>query len=154
MPSPPPNSHLLSTYLADTDEFCPSCNYNLRGLATGVCPECNQPLCLSVTVREPRLAWFLVAVIGLSCGIGLTGFMIVLLILMVRNGNVGPSTLMGTLGLLFGSAFATLCGSLTTILAARRRFARFSRQLRAMIAVLACTLPPVFVAFVLWRYAD
>jgi predicted amidophosphoribosyltransferase len=39
---------LLRAYLADHDHPCPRCGYNLRGLASPVCPECGTGLSLRI----------------------------------------------------------------------------------------------------------
>ena len=44
---------LLRSFLADRDQPCPSCGYNLRGLTTNHCPECAVPLGIGLTVRPP-----------------------------------------------------------------------------------------------------
>ncbi len=55
----------LSSLLEGQDVACPSCDYNLRGNATGSCPECGTTLGLAVVpvggtgprVIRGRLAW-------------------------------------------------------------------------------------------------
>lgn len=41
---------------ADIEIFCPQCDYNLRGLASGVCPECGRPFDPEA-LREPTIPW-------------------------------------------------------------------------------------------------
>jgi hypothetical protein len=60
----------LADFLADRDEPCPSCGYNLRGLTQAACPECGASLTLRVNLAEPRLASFIGGVIALSIGAG------------------------------------------------------------------------------------
>jgi hypothetical protein len=50
-PNPPPrfDAELLRTFLAQRDALCPTCNYNLRGLAAERCPECAADLSLSLS---------------------------------------------------------------------------------------------------------
>ncbi len=58
-PGPTP----LASYLADRDEPCPACRYNLRG-ATGVkCPECGHPLALSIARPAGRSSVLLLLVL-------------------------------------------------------------------------------------------
>ncbi len=45
----------LRDYLATRDVPCPACGYNLRGLTSGRCPECNLEVVLTVRLAEPRL---------------------------------------------------------------------------------------------------
>lgn len=58
MPPPDPNPDLgfLKEYLADRDTPCPGCRYNLRGVTTGLCPECGRPITLSVKDASPLRA--------------------------------------------------------------------------------------------------
>lgn len=67
----------LREYLADRDVPCPSCSYNLRGLATPACPECNQTLVLAVRLAEPKLAAWIAGLIALCCGAGFSGLLFV-----------------------------------------------------------------------------
>jgi hypothetical protein len=61
---------MLENYLAHRDVPCPSCKYNLRGLASAECPECNQPLALRVNLVEPRVGAWVAALSGLLAGAG------------------------------------------------------------------------------------
>jgi hypothetical protein len=55
-PGPSP----LAAYLAERDEPCPRCHYNLRGVASDACPECGQALALSLSRPGGRAApWLL-----------------------------------------------------------------------------------------------
>jgi hypothetical protein len=67
----------LTRFLAERDQPCPGCDYNLRGLQTSVCPECNQPLVLRLALAEPKLGRFLGAVVGLAVGTGFHGLLLV-----------------------------------------------------------------------------
>jgi hypothetical protein len=61
----PSAAAMLRAYLAERDEPCPNCGYNLRGLGSERCPECDQRLVLSVQVAEPRMGMLLAGVVGL-----------------------------------------------------------------------------------------
>ena len=65
----------LQHFLASTDAPCPSCDYNLRGLKSDFCPECNQKLVLNVALAEPRQRAFIATLIGLAMGAGFQGLM-------------------------------------------------------------------------------
>lgn len=61
----------LSAYLASHDAPCPHCRYNLRGVTTGMCPECGREVRLSLETprrlggRGPLiLALLLVVLVG------------------------------------------------------------------------------------------
>lgn len=67
----------LQRFLAHRDEACPSCGYNLRGLASGRCPECRTDLVLRVSVAEPRLGLFLSTVVAWALGAGFSALLLV-----------------------------------------------------------------------------
>jgi len=56
----------LAAFLAERDAPCPGCGYNLRGLTTGRCPECDRELTLEIRLVEPRLGPWVAAVVGAS----------------------------------------------------------------------------------------
>lgn len=71
-PTAPDARHLVE-YLADRDESCPACGYNLRGLRDDRCPECRGELRLTLQRAEPDLRTYLAAVLGLAAGAGFSG---------------------------------------------------------------------------------
>ena len=71
---------LLRGFLGEFDEPCPLCEYNLRGLTGTVCPECGETLRLRVSLSEPKMAAYLCGLIGLSVGVGFSGIMIALFV--------------------------------------------------------------------------
>lgn len=66
----------LREYLNDRDVPCPSCGYNLRGLTTDVCPECEEHVVLGVRLAEPKLKAFIAAMLGLAVGGGFSAMLI------------------------------------------------------------------------------
>lgn len=68
MSSPEDQSDLLCTFLSQSDVPCPSCGYNLRGLRSGICPECSQALVLRVGLSEPRMRLYIAGMVGLAAG--------------------------------------------------------------------------------------
>lgn len=54
----------LQVYLANRDVPCPNCSYNLRGLSTSRCPECNLEVSLRLELEEPHLRALLVTAVG------------------------------------------------------------------------------------------
>jgi hypothetical protein len=82
---------MLRQFLAGRDAPCPACSYNLRGLTTDRCPECNQPLTLQVALTEPKLASFVAGIVGLSCGPGFCAVVLVWAIINATVGRGGPS---------------------------------------------------------------
>ena len=79
----------LRSFLAERDEPCPNCGYNLRGLASDTCPECRQQLVLSVRVREPRHGPYITAVVGLACGAGFHVFVSAIVLMNQLLGRAG-----------------------------------------------------------------
>jgi hypothetical protein len=79
----------LAQFLADRDAPCPGCGYNLRGLTSDRCPECNQFLVLRVGLAEPRMGWFLTAVIGAAAGLGLNGLLLIYIVVVMARGRGG-----------------------------------------------------------------
>lgn len=61
-----PSGGLLVHFLADRDEPCPSCGYNLRDLRSAACPECGQPLNVRLDATDPRTGRYLACVIALG----------------------------------------------------------------------------------------
>lgn len=125
----------LKQFLAERDEACPSCGYNLRGLMTSVCPECRQELVLGVQLAEPKLKAFIATVLGLAVGGGFSAMLVGYVIVgeVVRGRGSVPSDFYRavTPGIL-------LCGvPLAVILIKRRAFCRLSEGARVGWAVLA-----------------
>lgn len=83
----------LATFLADRDEPCPACNYNLRGLKTDRCPECNRELVLQIRLSEPRMGAWIAALAASAAMFGFNGLLVVyfLVWLMTRRYGGGPS---------------------------------------------------------------
>ncbi|MCC6675680.1 MAG: hypothetical protein IT436_00925 [Phycisphaerales bacterium] len=48
------DAELLKALLADRDIACGKCGYNLRGMTTAACPECNEPLTLPTSLAAQR----------------------------------------------------------------------------------------------------
>ncbi len=88
---PPTDSDLRRQYLAERDVSCPGCGYNLRGLAAGACPECNQDLELGIKLASPRIGRLVAALTGLAVGAGGSGAVLAIQIaLTIFWGGWGP----------------------------------------------------------------
>jgi hypothetical protein len=61
---------LLQHYLANRDEPCPSCRYNLRNLTTNRCPECGDELRLRVALADPHLAPYFTLLLAAGIAFG------------------------------------------------------------------------------------
>lgn len=73
----------MQAYLANRDEPCPVCGYNLRQLQNDSCPECGRALRLRVGSVEPRLVWFLVTLVPWCL---LTGMGVLFAIIVAKEG--------------------------------------------------------------------
>lgn len=62
----PDTSRVLEVYLENRDEACPRCGYNLRGIKTAECPECNAPVRLEIA-RPRSVLWH--SVVCVMCGV-------------------------------------------------------------------------------------
>lgn len=61
-------SDALRSFLADRDEPCPNCGYNLRGLQGAMCPECKLELSLSLQVTPYRQGLYTATLLGMTAG--------------------------------------------------------------------------------------
>ena len=104
-------AELLEELLEGHDEPCPACGYNLRGLRTGACPECDSALELRVGLVHPRQAAFITGLVGASMGLGLSALLVLYAgLLVLRFGVPGAPDLWvfvgynGAAGLVQGAA--------------------------------------------------
>lgn len=80
----------LRAFLASTDAPCPNCRYNLRGLTSSVCPECNQHLVLRVGLAEGQVGTIIAAASGFLSGAGAALVCLVLVgLFTIRYGAPG-----------------------------------------------------------------
>jgi hypothetical protein len=125
----------LRTYLADTDAPCPSCDYNLRGLTSDTCPECNQRLTLRVGLAEPRQRAFIGALVGLAMGAGFQGLLMAYFIIMALWGGYSRSEWRY---ILLTAPFAVAEGlALLALVRWRRPFQRRSDTFKGWMVALA-----------------
>src|SRR5688572_29569077 len=131
---------LLNAFLADRDTPCPLCGYNLRMLAGDRCPECGNELRLQVGLVEPRMGWYIAALV--VCCVGLGGSMLVALLAL---GQAPPQwwRSAGARCLLLQLA---LTGILLPVLLAKRRAFRMAPTGQQRTWVLAIAI----VVLVLW----
>ncbi|HVU62941.1 MAG TPA: hypothetical protein VHC70_03125 [Phycisphaerales bacterium] len=133
----PQSPDLLLQFLADRDHPCPGCGYNLRALTVPRCPECNEPLKLQAGLVEPKLAWFIVGVVGLAMGAGFGLLVYGAIFLQSLMRGFGPSMWQGWPILATG----VLCGVLTWAwILARRRLNSRPAPLRWGLALLTHVL--------------
>ena len=128
---------MLTTYLAERDEPCPGCGYNLRGLTGTRCPECNQELRMRVGLVEPRLAWFISGVVGIGMSLGFCVFLLVWVVFMLVRRIGGPS---GQDLMLLAAGSIVAGGLMWWWLGARRRLASASQWNRWKQAVIGAAI--------------
>src|ERR1051325_11085739 len=144
-PAPPPDpaQAKLSAYLADTDAPCPACGYNLRGLSSDTCPECNQKLAISIGLAEPHIGMLSAAAAGLITGAGgaATVFFLMMLSVLSEGGHITRRE--AVLLFIIPACIATVEGTLAVQLLIRRGrswFQRLSDQRRPLVVFLAWLL--------------
>jgi hypothetical protein len=127
----------LRSFLAQTDVPCPSCDYNLRGLLSDRCPECNQKLVLHVTLAEPRQRAFIAAVIALAMGTGFQGLLLsYFLVRMLFDKHMYGEMLRF---LVLTAPFFIIEGlALLLLVRERRRFQRRSDSFKGWTIAAAC----------------
>jgi hypothetical protein len=116
-PTPAPShSTPLRDFLATTDAPCPNCGYNLKGLATNTCPECNEGIRLWVTLEHPLPRVWLACVLSLA---GVGGFFLLIGLIFIVAAiaeGVPPAgfkrVMMFVLPWTFGLTFAGACAAL------------------------------------------
>jgi hypothetical protein len=126
----------LQHFLATTDAPCPSCDYNLRGLKSDACPECNQKLVLNVALAEPRQRAFIAALVGLAMGAGFQGLLALYFVYwtFVRNRGMGE----GLRFILLTAPFFVVEGAALLLLVYKRRpFQRRGNRFKACCVTLA-----------------
>jgi hypothetical protein len=128
----PQRDIMLLDFLRDNDADCPNCNYNLRALTTPVCPECNQPLVLTVGIKQLRLGWLFASVApGFFSGIAAC-FLLIPIIARIIFGDGQWSI---TLNVVDGFGFAS--GLLAIFIATNRnRFLAQSRSRQRNVALI------------------
>jgi hypothetical protein len=144
---------MMTEFLADRDTPCPGCTYNLRGLTGSVCPECSQPLELSITLSEGRVGQLIAAVVGPAMGAGsaaaLLATIVVIVTLQSKSWPRGDEAKL----LIWTPGAILLCLGVPAIMLARRTgrvwFRQRSTGTRRWIVVLAWVLPVLcFLGFV------
>lgn len=147
MDTPGPQGDQLKTFLAERDAPCPNCGYNLRGLTSDRCPECEHGLVLSVGLAEPRIAAFVFGLLGVGMSVGFSALLLAWVGLMfLRRGRGGMPPRSDLVPLV---ASVAVGGTILALLVTRRRrwFGRLSPAGRWWAAV-AATL--VALAFPVW----
>lgn len=91
MPKDKNMSDLLTAHLADRDVPCPNCAYNLRGLTSDRCPECDQQIEVGVNLTEPAVGALIALMAPLwTLGGGGVVFTIVVLLVSAAYRDLPP----------------------------------------------------------------
>lgn len=155
MSPPSPRSSIeaaaLREFLADRDEACPSCAYNLRGLTSDRCPECDEVLVMRVNIAEPRLGAWIATLAGLfTCGGGALICLMIVMYMSIRRGFPRGSETFPIL--VYPALVAGVAGSTAALLASpagRRWFRGRSGITRYSLGAGAwCTVVLAVAAFV------
>ena len=103
-PRDPEEVELLLQFVRERDVRCPRCDYNLRNLSQPVCPECREPLQLTVGARKPRFGLLIASIApGIFSGIAAMMLCAPMTITTLRgNGPPWPVYLVDTFGWLSG----------------------------------------------------
>ncbi len=130
----PPAEDFLQSFLADRDAPCPGCAYNLRGLTTDRCPECNQHLVLRVNLAEPRLGSWLSGMVGAACGAGFNGLLLFYVgIMMVRESGRGLRGVLGPFLVVNCTGLVIMALVLLAWIRGRAKFRRAPTPIKAML---------------------
>lgn len=129
-------AEMLRAFLAEHDEPCPGCGYNLRGLIGERCPECGEGLRIAVSRVVGRPGWHRVG--GYGIAIALLVHSLTFLLLIMYGGGVAAFWMMP------GVVFSLLC--LVAWIRFRHKIAAASAPVRFVIVAAATLLP-------LWSFA-
>jgi hypothetical protein len=144
------DADFLIEFLAKRDVPCPRCGYSLRALTADRCPECGDPLVLTVGLAEPKMGDFIGTLVALALGAGGGGLIWGIILL---NGHWRrvfddvPDALAALLSLrrpsrsdsealwifTLGLEFIASAAGLAALLWFRRRFRRLSPAVRRTI---------------------
>lgn len=83
----PNSTSVLTSYLRETHDHCPVCEYDLFGVSEAVCPECGSPIHLGVVSPNARMGPWLLAVISFALAVGFDGVVVLLMFVpMIAQG--------------------------------------------------------------------
>lgn len=124
-------SELLRLYLAGRNTRCPNCGYDIRDLASDTCPECREWLMLTLRGPEPKMTWWLAAVIAASGGLVFTLGQVIHLLWSAATVAIG----IGIGDLLPVMLFLPLqIMALKAVVTMRQRFFKAKRSTQSVIA--------------------
>ena len=146
----------LALFLAEHDVPCPNpkCGFNLRGLKHATCPECREPL--SLTVRRPEALWSMRKwVVAAATCLALSA--IVSGVSWLLSIFSGPANVWWTfesylyLGMTFVLAIAWTVTIIIYVNGARRGAPRALPRLLLSLTIILCLTNSIYALLGLWR---
>jgi len=134
---------MLEQFLAQRDESCPACGYNLRALKGQTCPECGDLLRLRIGLDQPRRAAFITGLVALASSVGFSGL---LLAYFMYVFGVSPMRIRGQAWTIFSvtaGEFVVSAILLTGWMLAGRRIRRCAPIVRWMLALACLAIPAI-----------
>lgn len=132
--------HLIQ-YLADRNVPCPACTYNLRGLQSDRCPECNREVVLQIRLAEPRMGAWIASLVAVCAMLGFNGLLsLYFLIFVVRRGGGSRDWAIAS-ALFISTGVAAV--ALTLLVRLRRRFCNLTFVPRASLTAVAWALTAI-----------
>lgn len=98
----------LRVFLAERDEPCPQCGYNLRGLTAAVCPECRTQLAVQVFAARAQRRVLTTGAMAISMGVSIPLSVLGLFIYAALRGGRMVWFAGSTLGERIANGFALL----------------------------------------------
>jgi hypothetical protein len=141
----PVRENLLHDYLAQRDEPCPLCSYNLRGLQGEHCPECGHGLTLCVNLIDQVRGAYLVGLIGLACAFGFNVLLFVLFLLLTMLLSGGPEAYFFVYQLVISIVTGAL---LLAWVRSSTRIRRLAKPRRRLLAIAGLLVPILSLAVI------
>jgi hypothetical protein len=143
----PEDRELVVRYISSRDVPCPKCRYNLRSVATNICPECGALVRLEIATGTAG-SWYLVALI-IAAGAGLYSALsaAAYAVLLFRSGSMGADV---HLSAWYRTLQALLFTTVAAMMPVARRYHWTTRQI-LMIAVAAGVVWALSVCWLIVR---
>lgn len=127
-----PAQQMLIEFVRENDANCPVCHYNVRALTRPICPECQHPLTLAVSVTNLHLGSLIAMLIpGFFSGIAAC----FLLVLVVGRLFFGDGLLSPTMTITDAFGFASGIMALIIAFPYRARFLAQPHHRQRLIAL-------------------
>lgn len=137
---------LLTEFLAGRNVACPVCGYNLRGLASPICPECGAHLDLRVGSVDRRLGAWLTTLLSLALPFGFFGIGLIVIVVLSTYWGEWPSAEFMLAITCSTVAYGVLVWG---ILASRRRYWSMTQVKRCAVAIASVLVNCVIVSLLI-----